>query len=331
MNWLITGGCGFIGAALTQRLLGEGHRVRIVDNLSVGSKDALPMGVPLVELGVEGLDGEWNALELIVADIREAETARRAAHGAEVIVHLAGNTGVMPSIEDPVSDCHANVLGILNYLEAARLQGVKRFVFSSSGAPLGEQEPPLHEDMVARPISPYGASKLAGEAYCSAYWGSFGVETVALRFGNVFGPGSAHKSSVVAKFIREAMAGETLHVYGDGTQTRDFIYIDDLLDAVVAAGTRPEVGGQVFQIASQSEHTVNEVVDVIKPLVEARAGVNVTVDHEAARRGEVQRNYSDISKARRMLGFAPQVGLEEGVRRTLDYFLGLSGGAAGEN
>jgi UDP-glucose 4-epimerase len=140
-------------------------------------------------------------------------------------------------------DCMVNVLGTFNYLDACRKSNVKRFVFASSGAPLGEQEPPIHEEMVPRPISPYGASKLCGEAYCSAFHGSFGVETVCLRFGNVYGPYSTHKGSVVAKFIKQILERETLTIYGDGSQTRDFIYIDDLIRAVWAGVTVPGVGG----------------------------------------------------------------------------------------
>ena len=140
-----------------------------------------------------------------------------------------------PSVENPRLDMECNVIGTLNMLEGARMHKVKRFIFASSGAPIGECEPPIHEEMAPHPVSPYGASKLAGEGYCSAYFRTFDVETIALRFGNVYGPGSGHKNSVVAKFIRQAMQGETLEIYGDGKQTRDFIYIDDLIQAICLA------------------------------------------------------------------------------------------------
>jgi len=321
MNWLITGGCGFIGSSLTARLLREGHRIRILDNLTVGTRAALPKGIAVVERDPGEVDDQWGGLELVVADIRDRDATFKAVRGAGVIVHLAANTGVIPSIESPREDCEVNVFGTLNLLEAARLAGVPRFVFASSGAPLGEQEPPLHEELAPHPISPYGASKLAGEGYCSAYWGSFGIETVALRFGNVYGPGSAAKQSVVAKFIKQALAGEQLVIYGDGSQTRDFIYIDDIVEAIVRSGTRPEVAGHVLQIATQREHTVNEVAQLISKGIEDRTRLQVRIAHDPPRPGEVVRNYSDVSKARARLGFEPRVSLDDGIERTIEYFL----------
>jgi len=211
LKWLITGGCGFIGRNLIARLLSEeGNDIRVVDNLSVGTADDLrTVGeFNLVKLTEDSMDVP-NGLELLVSDIKDSVSARKACHGIDIIVHLAANTGVGPSVEDPMADCEANVIGTLNYLEAARLNDVKRFVFASSGAPAGEVEPPIHEEIVPKPVSPYGASKLAGEGYCSSYFRCFGIETVALRFGNVYGPRSAHKSSVVAKFVDTASNTET--------------------------------------------------------------------------------------------------------------------------
>jgi len=193
-------------------------------------------------------------LELVVGDVTEKSLALNVCKGADAVVHLAASTGVIPSVEDPEQDFASNVVGTFNYLEAARLNGIGRFVFASSGAPLGEQVPPVHEEMVPHPISPYGAGKLCGEAYCSAYHGSFGLETVVLRFGNVYGPHSKHKGSVVAKFIRHIMASEPLPIYGDGNQTRDFIYVEDLTEAILLALNRADVGGEIFQIATHREH-----------------------------------------------------------------------------
>jgi len=176
--------------------------------------------------------------ELIAGDILDEKLATKTAEGIDVIVHLAANAEVSASVENSKMDCMTNVLGTLNYLEAARINRVGKFIFASSVAPIGECDTAIHEEMAPHPVSPYGASKLAGEAYCSAYYRTFGIETIALRFGNVYGPGSSHKSSVVAKFIRQAMRGETLEIYGDGKQTRDFIYIDDLIQAICLAATR---------------------------------------------------------------------------------------------
>jgi UDP-glucose 4-epimerase len=324
LNILVTGGCGFIGVNLIRRLMdvGDGHRIRVIDNLTVGRREDLSSVGEFIELTESEIeDFPVHKLELVKGDIRDEDLAVKACRGMDAVVHLAANTGVIPSIEDPRMDCVVNVLGTFNYLDACRKSNVKRFVFASSGAPLGEQEPPIHEEMVPRPISPYGASKLCGEAYCSAYYGSFGLETVALRFGNVYGPRSSHKGSVVAKFIRHIMAGETLPIYGDGNQTRDFIYIDDLVDAILLALERPNVGGEVFQIATHKEHTVGEVAEALNRLAEKHVGRKSEIVYEKERKGEVKRNYSDISKARRMLGFEPEVGLEEGLEETFKWFL----------
>src|SRR5918997_3838727 len=206
VNWLVTGGCGFIGTALIRSLREEGgHAVRVVDNLSVGTREDLAAAGDFVEVssGELGPMVSGEHLELVAGDITDDDLALRAARGADVIVHFAANTGVMPSVEDPRGDCMSNVVGTLNYLEAARHVGVGRFIFASSGGTIvGEAEPPIHEEMPPHPVAPYGASKLAGEGYCSAYFSTFGVATVALRFGNVYGPLSGHKNSVVARFIK---------------------------------------------------------------------------------------------------------------------------------
>jgi UDP-glucose 4-epimerase len=320
VNWLVTGGCGFIGVALVRSLLNGGdHAVRIVDNLAVGTREDLRAVCDFVETPPAGPMGA--PVELVVGDILDEELALRAAEDADVIVHLAANTGVAPSVEDPRADCLANVIGTLNYLEAARKAGVRRFVFASSGATVGEVEPPIHEEIPPHPVSPYGASKLSGEAYCSAYFRTFGVETVALRFGNVYGPLSSHKNSVISKFIKRAVRGEVLEIYGDGTQTRDFIYVEDLTRAVRLAATMEGVGGEVFQIATNAETSVQEMVEQLLPVL-ASAGIkDVEVRQAAPRLGDVTRNYSDTSKAARMLGWRAEVNLKEGLQRTVDWFM----------
>jgi UDP-glucose 4-epimerase len=325
VNWLITGGCGFIGTALVRSLTREGgHAIRVVDNFAVGTREDLAAASDFVEVSPDRLapivSGEH--IELVAGDITDADLALRAAGGADVIVHFAANTGVMPSVEDPRADCMSNVVGTLNYLEAARCCGIGRFVFASSGGTvIGEAEPPIHEEMVPHPVAPYGASKLAGEGYCSAYFQTFGIETVALRFGNVYGPLSGHKNSVVARFIKRAMDGEMLEIYGDGTQTRDFIYVEDLIRAVRLSATVDGAGGEVFQIATSAETTVQELTDRLLPALAAAGIEDVEVRKTAARRGEVKRNYADTSKARRKLGWKAEVGLDEGLGRTVDWFV----------
>ncbi len=324
MNWLITGGCGFLGTAMVRRLVAEGgHHIRVIDNLSVGTRDDLaavcefietPVS-PLLPLGGEGV-------QLIVGDILDDKLALYAGASTDIVIHLAANTGVAPSVEDPRMDCVTNVIGTLNYLESSRHNKVKRFVFASSGAPVGEVEPPIHEEMAPHPVSPYGASKLAGEGYCSAYYRTYGVETVSLRFGNVYGPGSGHKSSVVAKFIRQAMNGLPLEIYGDGSQTRDFIYIDDLISAVWLAATMPGIGGETFQIATNSETSVREMLDTLAPTLRQHGITVPPVQYSEARLGDVKRNFSDTSKARSLLGWKVTTRLEDGLAQTVRHFAG---------
>ncbi|MDH5560456.1 MAG: GDP-mannose 4,6-dehydratase [Deltaproteobacteria bacterium] len=326
LRWLITGGCGFIGINLIN-LIGKDtrNRIRIVDNLSVGSKNDLATVCQFdhIQADSEALKrGDWsNPPQLIVGDILDDQLADFVTKGADVIIHLAANTGVAPSVENPRQDCFYNVIGTLNYLEAARTNGIKRFVFASSGAPVGETIPPIHEELPAHPVSPYGASKLAGEGYCSAYFRTFGIETVALRFGNVYGPRSGHKSSLVAKFIRQVLNGETLEIYGNGKQTRDFIYIGDLVQAIILGATKDKVGGEIFQIATNAETTVNELSEKLFEVLKASGIKEIKVKNASARLGDVMRNFSDTSKAKNILGWESKTELEEGLQKTVDWFL----------
>lgn len=324
MDILITGGCGFIGINLIRRLLDQDKavRIRVVDNLSVGTRNALASVSSFTENTDKGIgDAPNNRVELVKGDIRDKDLAHVVCRGMEAVVHLAANTGVIPSIENPMTDCETNVLGTVNLLECARKKGVKRFIFASSGAPLGEQSPPIHEEMVPRPISPYGASKLSGEAYCSAYHGSFGLDTVTLRFGNVYGPHSTHKGSVVAKFIRHIFASEPLPIYGDGTQTRDFIHVEDIVQAITLCLRKDRVGGEIFQIATYREHTVKEVAEELNRLAEKHLHRTSPVMYEEERKGEIKRNFSDITKAKQRLGFEPRYDLREGLEDTFLWFL----------
>jgi len=311
MNFLVTGGCGFIGRNLIARLTSaHDHRVRVVDNFSVGRPD------DLISVLGEGA----KRVEIVEADIADSELARRAAVGVDVIVHLAANTGVAPSVANPRADCLTNVIGTLNYLEASREAGVRRFVFASSGAPVGDCVPPIHEELPAHPVSPYGASKLAGEAYCSAYKRSFGIDTVALRFGNCYGLYSSHKSSVVAKFVREALEGKSWEIHGDGSQTRDFIHADDVVEAIIRAATVPGVGGEVFQIATSRETTVRELADKLDGILRRFGVAARELQHGDPRVGDVRRNYSDTSKARDRLDWTAKVSLDEGLQRVVEWF-----------
>ena len=321
-TFLITGGCGFIGTSLIAQLFkNDSHgNIRVLDNFVSGTADDLA-SVAAYETVLPNQCARPGVV-LIEGDIRDAETVSQCAEGTDCIVHLAANTGVGPSVEKPRLDFENNALGTFNVLEAARMQGVKRFIFASSVAPAGEVEPPIHEELPPHPVSPYGASKLAGEGYCSAYYRSFGIQTVCLRFGNVYGPGSKKKSSVVAKFIRQALARETCVIYGDGTQSRDFIYIDDLVQSVLLC-IEKSVGGETFQIATGMERTVGEVAKLISAAL-GRRGIDMKIVHDNPRLGDVRRNFSDTRKARSMLGWKSTMSLNQGIEKTIDYFIETS-------
>jgi len=316
---LITGGCGFIGTSLISIFLQRQREVKILvlDNFVTGKPEDLAkvteynLSSPVDCMSTQGV-------VLVHGDIREWDAVKRCTKGVDCIIHLAANSGVEPSVEDPRMDMECNVVGTFNILEAARMNGVKRLIFASSGAPAGEVEPPIHEELPPHPVSPYGASKLAGEGYCSAYYRTFDIETVCLRFGNVYGPRSKNKSSVIAKFIRQALNNEPCVIYGDGNQTRDFLYIDDLIEAVILSMEK-DVGGETFQIATGREHTVSEVAQVIKDSLSSR-GKEMQISYDLPRLGDVKRNYSDIRKAQKMLGWSAKTELAEGIEKTIEYF-----------
>jgi len=317
-RWLVTGGCGFIGVNLVKALKQRGDGVRVLDNFSVGSRDDLQAVTEFTESSAP--TGFAPAqVELMAGDIRDRATCQQAVRGVEAVVHLAAQTGVIPSQKDPRFDCEQNVLGTLNLLQAAREAGLKKFIFASSSAPLGEQQPPIHEEKVPKPLAPYGASKLAGEAYCSAFHASFALDTVALRFSNAYGPYSFKKGSVVALFFRRALADQPLILYGDGRQTRDFLHVQDLCQAIIQAA-EAAAGGEVFQIATGRETKVVELAHRVKSLVERDTSRQVKIGREPARPGEIYRNFSDISKAREKLGYQPRIGLPEGLEDTWNWF-----------
>lgn len=324
MNVLITGGCGFIGTNLIRYLRGMGEcRIRVLDNLSVGNRDDLAKVASFAELGPKGSVGlpTTSEVQLLAGDILDKSIVDRALRQMDVVVHLAANTGVQPSVENPELDCMTNVVGTLNCLEGARQNGVKRFVFASSGAPVGECHPPIHEEMVPHPVSPYGASKLAGEGYCSAYYRCFALGTVALRFSNVYGPGSTHKASVVAKFIKKALKGEPVEIYGNGDQTRDFLFIDDLVRAILLAATRDGAAGELFQIATNKETTVADLAKRLVLIVRETTGKEMQLTAGERRSGDVMRNFSDTSKAARLLGWQAETSLDDGLKKTINYFV----------
>lgn len=300
---LVTGGCGFVGVNLVQRLVAEGFSVRVLDSLVAGnSEDIAETGARLIE-----------------ADIRDPDTARSSMHGVQSVVHLAAHTRVMDSIESPELNFDVNARGTLVLLEAARHANVERFVMASTGgAIIGDVEPPVHEEMVPRPISPYGASKLAAEAYLSAYAGTYGMTTVAMRFANVYGPYSYRKGSVIPKFFKQIMDNETLTIYGDGTQTRDFVYVGDIVSGITRSLTQELRGFEQFHLGSGAETSVLKLLNEIA----RTTGGSPQVAHEPARAGEIYRNSARIQKAQRLLGYAPVTDLSSGLKRTWEWFQG---------
>jgi UDP-glucose 4-epimerase len=297
---LVSGGAGFIGVNLARVLAARGYRTRCFDNFSTGLRE---------DAAAAGYD------EIVEGDIRDLDAFTKASQECRFLVHLAAQAGVPLSVADPLHDCDVNVLGTLNALIAARDTGVEGFVFASSSAPLGDITPPSHEGIVPRPKSPYGASKLAGEGYCSAFAGSYDLATTALRFTNVYGPYSYHKGSVVAAFCKRASAGEPIVIYGDGSQTRDFIYVDDLCSGITTA-MESGAKGTVAHLGSGVETTVLDVAHEVA----RRFGGDIAVEHHPERVGDVLHSNADISYARERFGFAPKVALSEGLDRTVAWF-----------
>ena len=300
---LITGGCGFVGVNLAHMLHELGREIRVIDNQSLGSR------AHLEPLPVDFIDG----------DIRDADAVDRAVKGVDAVVHLAADTRVIPSIEKPAFNFENNVVGTFNILEAMRRHEVPRIVAASTGgAILGEAEPPVHEAMVAEPISPYGASKLACEGYLSAFAGSYGIDGASLRFSNVYGPRSFHKGSVVAHFFKRILAGEELVVYGDGTQKRDYIFVEDLCEGIVSAIERGASG--VIQLGTGTPTSVDALIAEMRGVVEPQ-GYPVRVRYEDFRPGEIKHTWCRIDKARERLDFDPDTPLSEGLAYTWAWFV----------
>lgn len=300
---LITGGCGFVGINLVKNLSAEGYQITVLDNLSTGDKQILFSAV-------KNLRPE----DVVVGDIRDKDLVIKLVHNADIVIHLAAYTSVVESLESPELCWDINASGSLNLLEACRLSGGKRFIFASSNAVLGKQPPPADEQQVPSPLSPYGASKLAVEALCAAYYCSYGLNTVCLRFANCYGPYSQDKQAVIPIFIKQMESRKPVIIYGDGNQTRDFVHVDDICQAIrLCISSNGSAAGEVFQIASGIETSINELISILQDIY----GYNIEVTYEPARKGEIIRNYSSIEKARRILNFKPVVGLKEGLRRLI--------------
>jgi len=299
---LVTGGCGFIGANLVPQLRGAGHAITIIDDFSRGDSAYLD---------------DPAAYRIVRADIRDGEAVRGAAAGMDAVVHLAAYGSVVDSVADPTANFSVNVEGTFSVLKAAREAGVKRVVFSSTGGALfGECAPPVNEESLPTPISPYGASKLAGEGYCRAFARSYELSVTALRFANVVGPVSWHKKGAVTSFFKAIMAGNPIRIFGNGSATRDFLYVGDLCRGILQALDAPLSGFNVFHLASGREISVKELAATA---CRVAGSPEHPVEFDSKRRGEVERNFASFALAEKNLGFRPRVGLEEALKSTWDW------------
>jgi nucleoside-diphosphate-sugar epimerase len=300
---LVTGGAGFIGSHLAQRLARAGHRVRVLDNLATG--------------GRKNLSSVAGEIELVEGDVRSYEQVHRCVRGCELVFHQAALPSVPRSIRDPLTSHEANATGTLNVLLASRDEDVRRVIFASSSSVYGSnRELPSREQAPALPIAPYAVGKLAAENYCRAFSEVYGLETVSLRYFNVFGPRQdplSEYAAVIPRFATAMLDGRPPVVYGDGKQSRDFTYVDNVVAANLLARAAGGVAGQTFNIACGRTITLTTLLEELR----AVTGATVEAVHEAPRPGEPRRSLADISRARDALGYEPAIGFREGLARTV--------------
>lgn len=311
--FLVTGGAGFIGSNIVEALLGRGFRVRVLDNFTTGKKENL-IFADKGDLVKEGL------VELIEDDLLDGETCAKACKDVSHVFHHAALGSVPKSVEDPALTNDVNVTGTLNLLIAARDAGVKRFVYASSSSVYGNTgDAPKVEGQTPMPASPYAVSKLAGEQYCRVFTEVYGLETVSLRYFNVFGPRQdpqSRYSAVIPKFVGKALKREALEIHGDGEQSRDFSYVSNVVQANISAAFTEGIAGEVFNIACGKRITINAMVAQI----EAIAGRQLPRSYVQPRPGDIRCSMADISHARERLGYRVEVDFREGLSKTFDYF-----------
>lgn len=304
--YLVTGGAGFIGSNLVHELLRRGETVRVLDNFSTGRRS--------------NLADVYGDIDLVEGDLRSSESCRQATKGVDVVLHQGALPSVQRSVSDPFTSHDTNATATMNLLVAARDVGVKRFVYASSSSVYGDSPTmPKQEEMIPRPKSPYAVAKLAGEHYCRIFYELYGLETVCLRYFNVFGPyqdPTSHYSAVIPLFIRAMMAGKAPTIYGDGTQSRDFTFVANNVHANLLAATQPGVGGQIFNIACGQRYSLLDLMDALNEIL--GTAIEPTFDH--SRRGDVKHSLADIGRAQEMLGYTVQVDFLEGLRRTAAWY-----------
>ncbi|MDE2027576.1 MAG: SDR family oxidoreductase [Candidatus Omnitrophica bacterium] len=309
-KFMITGGAGFIGSSIAEQLIRQGHFVRVLDNFSSGKEENLDFAKGLGK----------DRFELIRGDIINKDDCQRACRGMDYVLHQAGLRSVPQSLKTPESYNHVNIDGHLYLLQACSQEKVKRFVFASSSSVYGDTDQfPEHEGLIPLLISPYALSKLAGEYYCRIFSEFFNVETVALRYFNVFGPKQAlddEYAVVVPKFIHCIMNNEQPPIFGTGLQSRDFTYIDNVVSANILAATTPGIKHEVFNVANGVSTTVLDIVHTVNKIL----GKNIQPKHLPVRAGDVFKTHADITKIKNKIGFKPLVNFEEGMRKTVAYF-----------
>jgi UDP-glucose 4-epimerase len=306
---LVTGGGGFIGSHIVERLVRDGHDVRVIDNFTTGHRRNV---TPFLQ-----------DIDLVEGDLQSYERAHAAVRGCDIVLHQAAMPSVPRSVQDPLTSNSANVIGTLNVLLAARDAGVRRVVCASSSSVYGKAPGlPKDESLPTLPISPYAVAKLAGEGYCRSFTEVYGLETVALRYFNVFGPRqdpASQYSAVIPNFITAALRGGVPTIYGDGEQSRDFTYVENVVDANVLAMSAPDVAGRAYNIACGDRISLNDLVSTIGRVL----GRTIEPRHEPGRPGDVRHSMADISRAREELGYEVGVSFEEGLSRTIDHYLAV--------
>jgi len=314
-SYLVTGGAGFIGSNLVDELLRRGHGVRVLDNVSTGR--------------LENLAGVRDRIEFFDADICNLETIRPCFAGVQYVLHLAALPSVPRSVADPLSANKVNIEGTLNVLLASRDAKVKRVVFAASSAAYGDNPTlPRVESHEPRPMSPYALTKLAGEYYCQIFTRLYGLEAVALRYFNIFGPRQnphSQYTGVLSKFIAAYIKGTTPTIFGDGEQSRDFTYVDNVVDATLRACTAPEAPGRVINVGVGGRFTLNQTIALLNEIF----GKQVTPHYDPPRGGDVLHSQANISLARQVLGYEPKVPYEQGLRKTVEWYRGELAAEAG--
>jgi UDP-N-acetylglucosamine/UDP-N-acetyl-alpha-D-glucosaminouronate 4-epimerase len=305
-RYLVTGGAGFIGSHIVRRLVGEGELVRVVDNLSTGQSIRLKTA--------------HDSIEFVEGDLADERVSDEVVRDVDYVLHQAAVPSVQRSVYDPIGTNRANVNATLNLLESCRKAGVRRLVYAASSSAYGDTEVlPKVEEMSSNPLSPYALQKLVGERYCKLYYDLYGLETVSLRYFNVFGPDQdphSEYSAVIPKFITRLLAKESLTIYGDGEQSRDFTYVDNVVEANLLALRATDAPGNVCNIGCAARITLNKLISLLEEILGIKANVNYT-DPKA---GDVRHSLADITQARRLLGYEPKVMVKEGLRRTVQAF-----------